>query len=183
MMKQVTGRLSDWYRERRRGTRVVLIALPLLILIGLGWWGLRDMALRSADHMTVTITRLSADAGGPAGSVVWRYAFGQRQAAQAQDLINNHTAAHGLFSRNYGKVPVPGGNWAYHLAFTWHGVLIETAYVRLDAAPESYALSSLGIPDLDSHWVYNYSLLASIAPENGVSIPLPSSYTLWVSGR
>ena len=179
MVKRITGRLPGvrgWYQRRRRRTRLLLAALPLVILIGLGWWGLRNMALRSADHMTVTITRLSADDGGPTGGLVWRYTFGRKQASQAQDLINNHTVARGPFSRLGGVVPVPGGHWAYHLAFTWHGILIETAYVRLDMAPEFYSLSSLGIPDLDAHWAVSSSLLASISPENGVSIPLPPDY-------
>lgn len=182
MVKRVTGRWSGirgWYQRRQRRARILLVVLPLVVLIGLSWWGVRDIALRSADHMTVTITRLSADDGGPAGGVVWRHTFGQQQAAQAQDLLNNHTVAHGPFSRQYDKVPIPGGHWSYQMAFTWHGILIETATVRLDAMPESYTLSSLGIPDLASHWTTratNFSLLASITPENGVSIPLPPGY-------
>ena len=176
MVKRITGRLPGvrgWYQRRRRRTRLLLAALPLVILIGLSWWGVRDMALRSADHLTVTITPLS---GG--GGIVWQHTFGQRDATQAQDLLNDHTIAVGPFpfSRSYGKAPAPGGLWRYQLAFTWHGILIETATVRLDAVPEFYAISSLGIPDLDSHWANNSSLLAAIAPENGVSIPLPPDY-------
>lgn len=183
VVRRTTGRISGWYRERRRRTRILLIALPLLILVGLGWWGARDMALRAADHLTITITRISADDGGPAGSLVWRHTFGQKQATQAQDLLNNYTTAVGPFSPMRGQVLVPGGNWRYHLAFTWHGTLIETADVRLDAAPESYAISSLGIPDLDLHWTDGTSLLATITPDQGISIPLPPGYRYSVSAR
>lgn len=169
MVKRVTGRLSGWYHARRRTARLLLAALPLVILVGLGWWGVRNMALRSADHLTVTITPI----GG--GGVIWQHTFGQKDAQQAQDLLNNRTIAAGPFSRSYGMVPT-GADWHYHLAFTWHGILIETADTRIDIIPEVYAISSLGLPDLGVHWANSFSLLASIAPEHGVSILLPPGY-------
>jgi hypothetical protein len=42
-----------------RKTRLVLTAFVLLVFLGSGYYGAREAAPHSADHLTVTVTRTS----------------------------------------------------------------------------------------------------------------------------
>ena len=178
MRQRVTG----WYHRRRRSVRILLVALPLILLLSAGYLGVRAMALRSADHLTITVTRMDADTGGPAGSVVFRHTFGHAVASRAEQLLNDDTVAHGLFSTG-GTLPFFGSRWHYHLAFTWHGLLVETADYTHDIVPEVYTISALGLPELSTRWAEDrnlqaYSLIALLSDASGVTIPLPPTVQL-----
>lgn len=182
-------RLTDWYQGRRHRTRIRLAALVLFMVLASAYLGVRAAALRSADHLTVTVTRTSISPDGPAGSIVYQQIFGRSLAAQAEHLLNDETTAHlalpligKLVGPREGIQPYGGRNWHYHLAFTWHGVLVETADVTCDVAPESYTLSALGLPSL---WRREPkaptggfgSIVEQLVKDSGGSIPPPTAPT------
>jgi hypothetical protein len=141
------------------------------------------MALRHADHLTITVTRMEADASGPAGSVVFRRTFGQALASRAEQLLNDDTVAHGMFFPLGGTLPFFGSRWRYHLAFTWHSLLVETADYTHDIVPEQYTISALGLPELNRRWaedrnLQGYSLIEALSEASGVTIPLPPTVQL-----
>lgn len=82
--------MRRWYRARSRRTRTTLAAQLLLILFG-GLYGVREVALRSADHLTVTVSRLTDEPDGRAGSLVYQRTFGRALAADAEHLLNDET--------------------------------------------------------------------------------------------
>ncbi|MGH2485606.1 MAG: hypothetical protein ACRDHE_06310, partial [Ktedonobacterales bacterium] len=71
--------------------------------------------------------------------------------------------------RNYG-----GPAWHYHLAFSWHGVVVETADMTQNGSPETYTISALGIPDLRQRIFLGrqvQSLIVKLAQDGHVAIP------------
>ncbi|MGH2486643.1 MAG: hypothetical protein ACRDHE_11580 [Ktedonobacterales bacterium] len=175
--------MTDWYHRRRRSVRILLVALPLVVLLSAGYLGVRALALRSADHLTITVTRLEADASGPADSVVYRRTFEQALSSRAEQLLNDDTVAHGPFSPLGGTLPFFGSRWHYHLAFTWHGLLVETADYTHDIVPVQYTISALGLPELSTRWaedshLQGYSLIEALSEASGVTIPLPPTVQL-----
>lgn len=172
------GRVTGWRQRHHRSIRILLIALPLAIALSASYLSVRELALRSADHLTITVTRLGDDTSGPAGSVVFHRTFGQALAKRAEQLLNDDTIPHGPFDRPGGMLPYSGAEWHYHLAFTWHGVLVETADLSRTVLPEQFTISSLGLPDISERWAEDrqlngYSLIGTLSDAAGGIIPLP----------
>lgn len=141
MVKRTAWRVMAWYRGLSRDRRIGLSALAMLIILGAGYIGIRDVALRTADHVEVTVT-------GPDGQVIFRQTFGQPFTSKAEHLLNDETHPQ---SENGTSLPSPSASQHYHLAFTWEGILVETADVTTDVWPELWFISALGIPDLQTH--------------------------------
>lgn len=173
-MKQALQHAREWYVRRRRVTRVVMILVPFILVTYLG---ARELALRSADQLTITITQL--DAGST--SVIYRQAFGSGLATYTQSLLNDESVSHPRIAwlMSSESHPYYGPAWRYHLAFFWHGLLIETADMTENGGPETYSLSALGIPDLrvrvndGPQW---FSIVTHIAKASSGVVPL-SPYT------
>jgi hypothetical protein len=185
MVKWITA----GYHRLSRKTRLVLTAFVLLVFLGSGYYGAREAAPHSADHLTVTVTRTSISPDGPAGSVIYQHTFGRPLVVEAEHLLNDETTAHlalpligKLVDPSEGTQPYDGRNWHYHLAFTWHGVLVETADVTCDVVPEFYTLSALGLPSL---WrrepkapVGGFgAIIGQLVKDSGGSIPVSWSPT------
>lgn len=139
-------RLRNWYRGKRRGTRILLALLALVVVLGGGYWGLREVAIRSADHVTVTVTDSPFSTEGVVGAIVYQHTFGREFAADAEHVLNDETKVVLPFDWSAGGGILYGGqNWHYHLAFTWHEILVETMDVTCDHMPEDYTISALGV--------------------------------------
>ena len=139
-------RIAEWYRGKRRRTRMLLAALALMVCLGGIYWGLREVAIRSADHLTVTVTRSALSQDGIEGSVIYQQTFGRSLTADAEHILNDETKVVSPFDWSVGGGILYGGqNWHYHLAFTWRGILVETMDVTCDGLPESYTISALGL--------------------------------------
>jgi hypothetical protein len=123
MGKHVLG----WYRGKRLRARLALVAVPLLLLAS--YLGVREVALYSADHLTITVTQPSLGAD----QVVYQHTFGRSLAAEAEHLLNDKTTAlwswpltivfHQPSPGSYGTGSHP--TWRYQLTFTWHGMVVE----------------------------------------------------------
>jgi hypothetical protein len=119
--------VMSWYRGKRLRARIALVAVPLLLLAS--DLGVREVALHSADHLTITVTQPSLGAD----QVVYQHTFGRSLAAEAEHLLNDKTTA--LWSWPLTMVfhqPSPGSygtgshaTWRYQLTFTWHGMVVE----------------------------------------------------------
>lgn len=171
--------LSSWYHGARRHTRALLVAIALLLLIVGCYGGIRELALRSADHVTVTVTRSNDSPDGPHGSLVYQHTFGRPLAAEAQYLLNNETSPPSYLSylTGLGGSALFGGlQWDYRLTFTWHGIVIETADMLAMESPERFSISALGLSDLRPHITKNNlaggSIIAQLAKDSGDVIPL-----------
>jgi hypothetical protein len=153
-----------------------LAALVLMLCLGGSYYGVREVALRIADHLTVTITRSPFSTDGPVGSVVYQRTFGRTLAAEAEHLLNDETEP---YTHPYGNL-WGGHEWHYHLAFTWHGMLIETADVDTMDPPEDYAISALGLRDLQdrqpSAAAPSHVILGQIIQDSGGAIPVSNPY-------
>lgn len=164
--------MRRWYRARSRRTRITLAAQLLLILFGGLYGGLREVALRSADHLTVTVSRLTDEPDGRAGSLVYQQTFGRALAADAEHLLNDET------NTGYVGTSLPSSSppWRYHLSFTWQGILVETADVSTMTFPEMWTISALGLPDLQERWpkdlsTFNASIITQLYNDSGGVIP------------
>ena len=170
----MTERLSGWYRAR-----VLLVALPLIVLIGLGWWGARGVALRSADSLTITIVQ---DGKG----FVYALSFGSAVAQEAQRILNDsslaepHLSVLGFGATYGGYRAYYGPPWWYTLDFQWHGLVIESASMTENGSPETYSVSALGLPDPRT-FVFNgakmHSLIDQLAQDSHVAIPQSPYYS------
>lgn len=142
-MKRAIRQLKDWRHAKRRRTRVLLIAIPLVLLVA--YLGAREVAARSADQLTVTITQMN-----PQHSIViYHQVFGAAMAKEAAHLLNDE--AHAYLELPGTGVPASlyyGPAWHYHLAFSWHGILIETADMTENGKEETFTLTALGMPDV-----------------------------------
>lgn len=148
------ARMSSWCHNRRRPTRIFLVMLTVVVCLGTVYWGTREQAIRVADHVTITVTRTGNGIGslpnvipdGPAGSIVYQHTFGRALAAEAEHLLNDETVIPSPFDTSLGGSTLDGGHERhYHLAFTWHGILVETVDVTCEALPEYYTISALGL--------------------------------------
>ncbi|HKV85223.1 MAG TPA: hypothetical protein VJN88_11755 [Ktedonobacterales bacterium] len=172
-------RLTGWYRNRRRRTRAVLAALALVICLGGVYYGVREVALRNADHLTITVT---PDAQGHQAPI-YRHTFGPSLTAEAEHLLNNVATPISDFSDLPDNLTgYSGPLWHYHLAFTWHGVLIETADMLYDGLFEIYTISALGLPEPHKRTATSssdrYPIITSLILDSGFSIPLPPTAQL-----
>lgn len=148
MLRRVRERLADWYHGLSRDARIFLTILVLLGCLGGGYFGVREVALRIADHVTVTVTRESDEPDGRAGSVVYQQTFGRTFTAAAEHLLNDETNAGTIGT----SLPSPNPARHYHLSFTFRGLLVETADVSTATFPELWTISALGLPDLQERW-------------------------------
>lgn len=169
--------LTNWYRGKRRRTRILLAALALCIIVGGVYWGLREVAIRIADHMTVTITRTSPDAGGPTGSIVYQRTFGRSLAADTEHFLNDDTIISTVFTpfQVDGGTLYGGPKWHYHLAFTWRGLLVETVDVTCDHLPSQYMISALGLEAPWQVWDGTNAVILQLVQASGGAIPAPSA--------
>lgn len=166
-------KLIDWYHGRKRRARILLVAVPLIFVLSLGWWGLRGLALQSADSMTITIVQ---DGKG----VVYARGFGPTIAQEAQRILNDPTLAEpNLNLLGFGEVhsgfrAYYGPAWNYTLDFKWHGFVVESASMSENGSPETYSISALGLPD-PRMFVFNgakmHSMIDQLAQESHVAIP------------
>ena len=81
------ARMSSWGRKLPRRSRNCLAVLTLCVVLGGGYYGIREVAQRVADHLTVTVTRVSDEPDGRAGSLVYQATFGRPVAAEAENLL------------------------------------------------------------------------------------------------
>jgi hypothetical protein len=151
--------------------RVFLAALTLVVLMGGVYLGVREVALHLADHLTITVTRSPYSTDGPTGSVVYQHVFGRDLTAKAENLLNDDTKP---YTRPYGTL-WGGHEWHYHLAFTWHGLLLETADVDTVTLPERYTISALGIPTPWPVTSVGDPILITLSQASGGSIPPPTA--------
>lgn len=193
------GWIPPWQRPRQswrerlrwRNMRVWLIGLLLIVLLGGIYMGLREMALRSADHLQVTVTQTF---GGPY-QVVYQHTFGRTMATDAEHMLNDETTLAwdpsllpilapfvGTSSFNVGTV-LTGNHpiWKYQLTFFWHGLVVESTSTDDSQLPEYFSISSLGLADLHTHRTVNngfqvYSLVQRLAADSGGAIPTSPGY-------
>lgn len=175
MVKRRAARLADGYRTLSRQTRIFLTALLLLICLGGGYYGVREVALRNADQLTVSVTRLGDGPDGRAGSLIYQQVFGRALAAEAEHLLNDET------NTGYVGTSLPSSAPArhYHLSFTWQGILVETADVSTMTYPEVWSISALGLPDLQDRspkvmsypYTYDSSIIYQLYVDSGGAIP------------
>lgn len=161
-------RLASWYQGMPRQRRIRLVALLLTVVVGGSYWGLREVAIRVGDHMRVTVTRINADAGGPAGSLIYTGTFGSALATEAERLLND--AAWVGFNNEGGNLNTPPA-WHYHLAFTWRGMLVETVDVDRFGTPLNYSISALGVVAPWETIAYQ-DIIQQLAQDSGGAIPL-----------
>lgn len=178
--RRAVKQFSRGWRGTRRGIRVLLVSISLLLLISGIYYGMRELALHIADHVTVIATRSPWSPDGPSGSIVYQHTFGHTLAADAEHLLNHETSAPSYLSYLStlpgGTALVGGLNWHYRLTFTWHGIVIETADMTAMDSPERFSISALGLPDLRPHITKNSleggSIIAQLARDSGGAIPL-----------
>lgn len=166
--------LAGWWHAKRRRTRVLLAALVLVICLGGSYLGLRDAAHHSADHLTITVT---PDAQGHL-TPIYRHTFGPSLTGEAEHLLNDVATPISTFTSlpdNLSGYSSP--LWHYHLAFTWHGVLIETADMIYDGEFEIYTISALGLPEPQKRTATSssdrYPILTSLMLDSLWAIPSP----------
>ena len=171
-------RLTGWYHGLPSDSPipvVMLLAILLVpVLLGAGYLGIRDLALRSADSMTVTVTRIADGPDGRAGSLVYQHAFGRAVTAQVEHQLNDETASG---NRQGTSLPVPQSSWwQYHLAFSWMGLTVEVADGDTMQIPDRFGFAALGssfeAPRLGTYG----SILALIAQASGGAIPIPPGF-------
>lgn len=179
-MKRITG----WYRGKRRRTRILLAALVVLLCMGSVYWGVREAAIRIADHLTVTATCTQTNTACPTvGAVIFQHTFGRTLAADAEHILNDETVSMSPFDFRIGGSTLDGGsNWHYHLAFTWRGILVETMDVTCEALPEYYTISALGLVapwrvESSSSGLYYGSVMDHLSNDSGGVIPPPEAKT------
>lgn len=176
MVRHPFHRLAAWYGRKRMASRLALIALPLMLL---GTYVIaRDAALRSADHLTISVMPEHLGNQTP----IFQRTFGAPLAMDAQRLLNDvatpiaesHLQDLGDNLSNYS-----GPVWQYHLAFTWHGVVIETADMLYDGNPEFFTVSVLGLPEMKKRSAVSgsakgrYPILTNLVRDSSGSIPMP----------
>lgn len=176
-MRRAYYRLKYWYGRHSVRTRILLVALPLFLLVT--YASVRELALRSADHVTITIIQSNVEQDVGHAGVVYRQTFGADIAGAAEYLLNDE-------ARPYMDLPtsnVParlyfGPTWRYHFAFYWHGFTVEVADMTYSGGAETYTISALGMPDLRvRRWLDNapvwYAGIRQLAQQSGGAIPLP----------
>lgn len=173
-------RLTLWYHRRHRSVHILLVALPLILMLSAGYLGVRAMALRSADHLTVTITRLVDEPGGRAGSIVYRQTFGRTLASEVEHTLNDKVYVYSLTDSITGHLGggQPGYPWRYHLAFTWRGLVVETVDVSAWGGAGRFIRSALGLSDLrvrepKEPSPYNGSIILQLYQNSDGAIPSP----------
>ena len=153
-----------------------MIALPFLLLGA--YFVAHGAALHSADHLTITVTPVAPSHQTP----IYRQVFGPAIAADAQRLLNDDAssiAQSRLQDLGDNLTSYTGPIWHYHLAFTWHGVVIETADTLYDGTPEFFTVSVLGLPELSKRSAVSASatdrhpILTSLVRDSGGAIPAP----------
>lgn len=150
--------------------RVLIVSVLLLtVLIGSAY-GMHELSLRVADHMTVTIIQTFPPGPSP---TVFHQTFGRSLAEQMEGLLNDRTSA--------PKVD-PGGvigtgehpTWEYHFTFTLKGVVLESAWAEYQMEPELYSVSALGIADGQK---IGWNLIPALCADSHGAIPLPPVQT------
>lgn len=171
-------RIATWYHARKRTIRITL-TLVALALVFSAYLGVRSVALRSADSLTITILQ---DGKG----FIYAHNFGPSLAQEAQRILNDPSLAEPYFQfLGYGEVhwgfhPYYGPAWRYTLTFAWHGLVIESASMVENGSPETYSISALGLPDPRA-FLFNgaklHSLIDQLSQDGHVAIPQSPYYS------